>query len=114
MTNRRPLSPMRRAAIFRDNGGRCHLCERLIRVGELWDVSHDRPLALGGEDAGDNLKVAHRDCHATQTKVDIASITKSKRVAAKHVGAFAGSKRPFPGGKKDKWRKRINGRVELR
>lgn len=53
MTARRKISDMQRERIFLANGGVCHLCERKIRVGEPWDVSHDRPLALLGEDGGD-------------------------------------------------------------
>ncbi len=77
---------MRRLKIFEANGGRCHCCERMIRAGEKWDVSHDRPLALLGADGGDNLKVAHRACHKDQTAVDMAQITKAKRQALKHRG----------------------------
>lgn len=111
MTSRRSFSPMRREAIFLANGGRCHLCERKIRVGEPWDVSHDRPLALLGEDDGDNLKVAHRDCHAIQTRqVDAPAIVKAKRCAAKHIGAIRPTGK-WPAGRDSKWKIKIGGRA---
>lgn len=116
MTSRRTISPMRRLAIFERNGGRCHLCSRLIRAGEKWDVSHDRPLALLGDDDGDNLKVAHRDCHAVQTVDDRAQITKAKRQALKHVGIRPPSKwrKPMPGSKASGWKKPFNKPAERR
>lgn len=108
MTERRSLSPMQRLKVFEAAQGRCHICARLIRAGELWDVSHDRPLGLLGEDGGDNLKVAHRTCHKIQTGADMASITKAKRCAAKHAGIRK------PPAFKSKWRKKMNGEVVLR
>lgn len=87
MTTRRKISDMQRERIFLANGGVCHLCERKIRVGEPWDVSHDRPLALLGEDGGDNLKVAHRTCHKVHTATkDVPRIAKAKRQSRKHLG----------------------------
>lgn len=84
---RRRLSTRERARIFAAHGGRCHLCGGVIQAGEGWDVSHDRPLALLGEDGGDNLKPAHRKCHRAHTAaVDIPTIAKAKRVEARHLG----------------------------
>ena len=86
MTRRR-LSTRERARIFADHGGRCHLCGGAIQAGEGWDVSHDRPLALLGEDGGDNLKPAHRKCHRAHTaEVDVPRIAKAKRQEAAHRG----------------------------
>lgn len=104
---------MQRLRLFEAHGGRCHLCTRLIRAGEKWDVSHARPLALLGEDGGDNLKVAHRACHKVQTVEDQGRIAKSKRMKAKHVGAFR-SASPMPGSRASKWKRKMNGRAELR
>jgi len=86
-TKRQPLTPAKRERVFLQNGGVCHLCERKIRAGEPWDVSHDRPLALLGEDGGDNLKVAHRTCHQVHTATeDAPRIAKARRQSIKHLG----------------------------
>lgn len=98
--SRRKISDMQRERIFLANGGVCHLCERKIRVGELWDVSHDRPLALLGEDGGDNLKVAHRTCHKVHTATeDAPRIAKARRQSRKHIGIKKRSRwsKPPPG-----------------
>lgn len=79
MAKRRSLSPRERLAIFERNGGICHLCSRQIVAGETWDISHDRPLELLGEDSGANLKVAHRACHRAHTaQEDLPRIAKAK------------------------------------
>lgn len=114
MTARRKISDMRRERIFLANGGVCHLCERKIRVGEPWDVSHDRPLALLGEDGGDNLKVAHRTCHKVHTAtVDQPRIAKAKRQSRKIA---LGLKKPsrMPGSRNSRWKAKIGGGWELR
>ena len=100
MTARRKISDMQRERIFLANGGVCHLWERKVRVGEPWDVSHDRPLALLGEDGGDNLKVAHRACHRVHTATeDAPRIAKAKRQSRKHLGIkkHSGFRKPPPG-----------------
>ena len=86
MTARRKISPMKRLKVFEAASGRCHLCEQRIQIGQKWDVEHVRPLALGGADDADNMRPAHKDCHATKTKADAASWSKAKRCAAKHNG----------------------------
>ena len=113
MTARRKISDMQRERIFLANGGVCHLCERKIRVGEPWDVSHDRPLALLGEDGGDNLKVAHRACHKVHTATeDVPRIAKARRQSAKHIGIKKRS--TFACARTGKWKAKIGGGVELR
>jgi 5-methylcytosine-specific restriction enzyme A len=113
VTSRRSLSPLQRERIFLANGGVCHLCGRKIRAGEPWDVSHDRPLALLGEDGGDNLKVAHRACHAIQTREqDAPRIAKAKRQSAKHLGIRKASR--MAGSRDSRFKKHIDGRVSIR
>ena len=108
MTSRKPLSPMRKLALFEREGGVCHICSLKIRVGELWDVEHVIPLALLGEDTEANMKPAHKDCHSSKTRVDNAMWSKAKRVAAKHVGIRKQSKW------QTKFRKKVNGEVVVR
>ena len=107
MTARRKISPMQRLKVFEAAGGRCHLCDRRIQVGQPWDVEHVRPLALLGDDDQSNMRPAHKDCHATKTKADAASWSKAKRCAAKHNGIRKPStwRKPPPG--YNAWTRRI-------
>jgi len=96
MTKRRNISTTERVKIFKASNGVCHMCNQPIKSGELWEVSHEIPLELGGEDKGDNLKPAHKTCHRVQTStVDIPAIAKAKRREAKNIGAVA-PKQPIP------------------
>jgi 5-methylcytosine-specific restriction protein A len=109
MTTRRPLSPMRKLALFEAALGRCHICDMPIKgVSEPWDVEHKIPLALGGLDDAANMAPAHRACHAPKTAEDVGRIAKAKRMKARHLGI---KKRGWP---KSKWRKKVSGEVVLR
>lgn len=109
---RRRLSTRERVAIFEREGGVCHVCLQRVRPGEAWDVSHEVPLELGGDDEGENLRVAHRKCHAVVTREqDLPAIAKAKRREAKHIGAKAPSKTPLPGGRRTRWKRKMNGEV---
>ena len=90
---RQRLSTAARVRIFEASGGVCHLCSGKIQVGEAWDVSHEIPIELNGADDDTNRKPAHRKCHRTHTaEVDIPTIAKVKRIAAKHIGAWPKSR----------------------
>jgi 5-methylcytosine-specific restriction endonuclease McrA len=113
MTRRR-ISPTERARIFAAAGGRCHLCGGAIDgVRDRWDVEHVVPLALGGDDGGDNLQPAHAKCHAAKTPVDVAQIAKAKRVQRKHQGAHRSGQR-LPGSRGGKWKRKLDGTTVLR
>lgn len=109
---RRSLTQLQRAAIFERFGGLCHLCEQKIQVGQPWDAEHVIPLAMGGEDGGDNLRPAHKACHSTKTAADVAAIAKVKRVRAKHLGARKPSN--WPCGRNSKLKRKVTGEVVLR
>lgn len=103
---RRRISTRERVDIFQRNGGTCHLCNGRIVAGEAWEVSHDTPLEMGGDDEGDNLKPAHAKCHRIHTAtVDVPHIRKAQRREAKHIGAKAPSRNPLPGGRLSAWKK---------
>lgn len=107
MTTRRSLSPLQRLKVFEAAGGRCHLCEMRIQVGQPWDVEHVRPLALDGADNAANMRPAHKDCHATKTKADAASWSKAKRMKARHIGIKKPSRFPKPPAGYNYWTRRI-------
>ena len=108
---RRRISTKERIAIFERENGTCHFCNMKVSAGEEWDVSHEIPLEMGGEDGGANLRVAHRSCHRRHTStVDIPRIAKTRRMKATHLGVKR-SKQPLPGGKWSKWKKKLDGSV---
>jgi len=109
MTRRASFTPKRRAEIFRDAGGVCHLCCRRIAPNEPWEVEHRKPLALGGTNDADNLSPAHVDCHAGKSRGEIKIIRKADRQAKAHAGVK--KKKPFPGGKLSKWKRTLDGRT---
>ena len=107
---RKSLSTRDRLRIFTLHGGVCHLCGGKVQAGEAWDVSHDTPLELGGDDDDENRKPAHRKCHRAYTAaVDIPNIAKAKRREAKHLGAKAPSARPLPGSRASGWKQKLSG-----
>ena len=101
MTARRSLTAKDRLRIFADHNGRCHLCGGKIdpRI-EAWEVSHEIPLELGGDDDDINRQPAHRKCHRAHTSnTDIPNIAKAKRRELKNLGAtkpkYRWPSRPF-------------------
>ena len=85
---RHKLTKAERVAVFKDNGGICHICNGAITVGQKWEVSHPIPLEIGGADDKTNWRPAHDNCHRVETREkDIPSIAKAKRREAKHIGA---------------------------
>ena len=98
---RRRISTKERAAIFAANNGVCHICGMKIDPGQDWDISHEIPLELGGEDGGSNTKPAHRKCHRVHTATeDAPRIAKARRQSNRHIGATQPARTiqsaPFP------------------
>ena len=111
---RRHISTTERVRIFRDAGGRCHICAQPITVGDPWDVEHVIPLALGGADGGDNLAPAHVACHRSKTATDAGDTARAKRREAKHIGADAPSRAVIPGSKRSPWKRKLDGTLVRR
>lgn len=85
-----------RVRLFDLHGGRCHICDQKIQVGEAWDLEHIVPWILTRDDSDDNVKPAHKSCHKEKTAVDIDAIRKADRIRAKHLGAWPQSKAKIP------------------
>lgn len=85
---RKSFSTKERARLFALNKGMCHICEGKIDASlEAWEIEHENPLAMTGDNSDGNLKLAHKKCHAVKTKQDVALIAEAKRREAKFVGA---------------------------
>jgi len=52
-----------------------------------WEIDHIRPDGLLGEPTIENAKLLCVPCHDEKTKVDVATIAKSKRQEFNHLGA---------------------------
>lgn len=89
--SRKSFSTKERTRLFALNKGICHICEGKIDDSlDAWEIEHVNPLAMTGDNSDDNLKLAHKKCHAVKTKQDVALIAEAKRREAK----FKGAKRP--------------------
>ncbi len=114
MTRKRMTASLR-LRVFDNASGRCHLCGNAIDTRkDRWDVDHDKPLWLGGQDAESNMRPVHARCHVSKTASEAPVRAKSTRVRAKHLGIRMRKGRPMPGTKASGLRKRMDGTVERR
>jgi 5-methylcytosine-specific restriction endonuclease McrA len=111
-TKRGSISRQRKLAIWEREHGRCMVCTIKLMPGQFI-FEHVRPLALGGADADDNIRLTCKGCASEKTKADMAQITKAKRQKAAHLG-LKQSKSPLPGGRNSKWKKKLDGTVVRR
>lgn len=92
---RKHFSRTERVRIFDLHGGRCHICEQKVQVGEAWDLEHVVPWELTRDDSDTNVKPAHKHCHKAKTADDVNAIRKADRVRAKFIGAWPKSRTPL-------------------
>jgi 5-methylcytosine-specific restriction protein A len=84
--NRRgAMTPQRVARIFLASGGKCHVCGRLLRPGDDYEIDHKLALENGGTDDDDNLAPCCDWCHKGKTADDHALAGHGRRMATKHV-----------------------------
>lgn len=92
---------------FKRSGGNCEKCTARLYVGKM-AYDHVVPDQLGGEPTLGNCQVLCSSCHKGKTRGDVARIAKAKRQERGRLGI-----RKAPAFK-SKWRKRMDGTVELR
>jgi 5-methylcytosine-specific restriction protein A len=110
---RKPLTPKQRAQLFIEHKGICCICHnRIDGVREMWD-EHINPLWLGGDNSASNRAPAHADCARQKTAREAKGRAKGRRIAEKHMGAHK-AKRPMPGSRASKWKKKMDGTTVLR
>lgn len=111
-TPRSKMTKARAAKIFLAWNGRCGRCGLQIRDGEAYEIDHPIALSLGGSDEDSKLQPLHVKCHKAKTADDVAANAKRNRIITQ--GWAGKAKRPFPGSRRDKYRKKVDGTVERR
>jgi 5-methylcytosine-specific restriction protein A len=115
VTRQRPtISSARRTRVFVDNDGVCHICHRPIALGEPWHVEHVKARGFRGSDEDENLRPAHIDCHAGKTRTERKAMAKADAARAFHLDTKPRPRRPFPGGRDSRFKKKVSGEVILR
>lgn len=108
-----PAPPRVRLRVFEAHNGICALTGRKIMPGDTWELDHKQALANGGENRESNLQPVLKEAHKKKTALDVAQKSKDRRVRSKHLSIHK-SKSPLPGGRDDKFKRKINGSVVLR
>ena len=103
--------PLRvRLRCFLAHNGRCHLCDRQIRLGDDWELDHKIALINGGGHREKNLAPICDFCHPTKTAKDVAEKSDTYKARLKHYG-LKESKSPMPYGRKSRWKRKLNGQI---
>lgn len=85
-TKRKPLTKLRRAAMFAEHEGKCVICGLPI-IGKKWIDEHIKALGLNGTNDMKNRGPAHLTCAAVKTHdEDMPHINKAKAQAAAAAG----------------------------
>lgn len=116
-TPRARLTDQQRAKLFLDAGGKCSICTRSIRAGEIWHDDHETALMNGGSNEIDNRRVVCEWCHKGKTRADHVVAKKARDVSTKHVVPASQRQkrgRPIAGTKASGWRHKCNGEWEKR
>src|SRR6266566_4255058 len=79
-----PLVNNEKAKLLQMQKGQCPRCGLYFRDGDLLEVDHIVPTALGGKDNRSNKWVYHRHCHDEKTAEDRARIAKYKAAGINH------------------------------
>ena len=107
---RREFPKKVRVKAFERSGGFCEGCGSRLVPGK-YDYDHVLPAALGGEPTLENCSVKCDPCHGVKTVEDVRRIRKADRQKAAHIGARPKPKRPMPGSKHSKWKRKMDGSV---
>jgi len=81
---RHPLIKGTQAKLLQIQKGMCPRCGLYFRDGDLLEIDHSVPLALGGKDTLANKWVYHRHCHDKKTVEDLAHIRAAKAAGINH------------------------------
>jgi RNA-directed DNA polymerase len=79
-----PLVNNEKAKLLKIQQWQCPRCGLYFKNGDLLEVDHAIPTALGGKDDLSNKWVYHKHCHDEKTAEDMAHITKHKAGGVNH------------------------------
>jgi RNA-directed DNA polymerase len=80
-----PLVTNEKAKLLKIQQYQCPRCGLYFKDGDLLEVDHSIPTALGGKDDLSNKWVYHRHCHDEKTAEDMAYIAKRKAEGVNHM-----------------------------
>ncbi len=103
-----------RLRLFERCEGRCECCNRKLMPGDRWDADHKVALINGGQNRERNLQVLCDWCHPEKTKADVREKAITARKRSKHIGIKRRKGPPMPGAKDSKWKRKMDGSLELR
>lgn len=83
-----PVPARVKLRVFRRYGGRCYLSGRKIMPGDKWDVEHVLAIVNGGKNRETNLAPALKAPHKAKSAADMATKSKTERMAKKHLGIW--------------------------
>jgi 5-methylcytosine-specific restriction protein A len=103
-----PRVKLRRLLHF---GRTCQICFQPIDGNAEFD--HQVALINGGLNCEANLVPVHPKCHKLKTLRDLSQKAATARTQKSHYG-LKQSRNPMPGSRRSKWKRKMNGTVELR
>lgn len=108
-----PVPTRVRLRVFNREGGKCHKCTRKISAGENWTCEHVKALCNDGENRERNLACTCSNCLPQKNAADVAEKSAVYETRKRHLGLHK-PKRPMPGSRASRWRKRMDGTTERR
>ena len=90
-----PIPSRVRLRVFQAHNGVCYRSKRKIRPGDAWECDHVIALINGGANCESNLAPLLTETHREKTAEDVATKSKTYRLAAKHNGTWPATKRPL-------------------
>lgn len=112
MTNRPSWNGKKRAEIFRDNSGICHLCKRVIETWQKWHVEHPTARGFKGSDKQADMRPAHVDCHQVKTTAENKIMRKADKQMKSHFGTKVKSRQTIK--QRNTFRKYVSNSVDVR
>ena len=84
---RSPELPRKKASLLKGQRGICHWCCLHFHEGDVMEIDHIIPKALGGKNEYSNLQLLHGHCHDDKTALDLEYI--KERQISKYYDDFS-------------------------
>lgn len=75
-----PQMSAQRAKLLKRQRGKCAYCGHHFKDGDVLEIDHILPKALGGKDEYNNLQLLHRHCHDRKTRTDLKDIQDNRPI----------------------------------